>query len=44
MQTNNRLGCLTGTGILAAVVTIISIMAFAFFSGNQMFSAGAVPP
>ncbi len=42
MQTNNRLGCLTGTGILAAVVTIISIMVVAFFSGNQMFSAGAL--
>jgi len=37
---NNRLGCLTSTGIVAAVVTIAAILGFAFFSGNQMFSPG----
>ena len=42
MQSNNRLGCLTGTGLFAATITIIAIVAVAFFSGNQMFSAGAL--
>ena len=41
MQTN-RLGCLTGTGILAALITILSIVGVAFTSGSQMFSAGAL--
>jgi hypothetical protein len=39
---NNRLGCLTGTGIIAAILTISAIFGFALFSGNQMFSAGAL--
>ncbi|HMX18831.1 MAG TPA: cytochrome c3 family protein [Anaerolineales bacterium] len=42
MQTNNRLGCLTGTGIFAALVTIAAIAGLAFFSGSQMFTAGAL--
>ncbi|MBI3172926.1 MAG: hypothetical protein HYZ25_04350 [Chloroflexi bacterium] len=37
---NNRLGCLTSTGIVAALVTIAAILGFAFFNGNQMFSPG----
>ena len=37
---NNRLGCFTSTGIAAALVTIVAILGFAFFNGNQMFSPG----
>ena len=37
---NNRLGCFTSTGIVAALVTIAAILGFAFFNGNQMFSPG----
>ncbi|MBP6179382.1 MAG: hypothetical protein KA473_16410 [Anaerolineales bacterium] len=39
---NKRLGCLTGTGIVATLITLVSIIGFALFSGNQMFSAGAL--
>jgi hypothetical protein len=42
MQNNNRLGCLTGTGIFAALITIALIVGFEVFSGNQMFTAGAL--
>ena len=37
---NNRLGCLTSTGIFAALVTVVAIVGVAFASGSQMFSAG----
>lgn len=37
---NNRLGCLTGTGIVAAFLTVALILGFAFFSGSSMFSPG----
>jgi hypothetical protein len=37
---NNRLGCFTGTGIIAALITLFAIVGFAFASGSQMFSAG----
>jgi hypothetical protein len=36
----NRLGCLTGTGITAALITAIIITTYALTSGNQMFSPG----
>lgn len=39
---NNRLGCLTSTGIIATLITLIAIVVFAFVSGSQMFSAGAL--
>lgn len=37
---NNRLGCLTVTGIISVFITSCAILGFAFFSGGQMFSAG----
>jgi len=37
---NNRLGCLTGTGILASFVTLFVIVGVAFAGGSQMFTAG----
>ncbi len=37
---NNRLGCLTGTGILAAVITALAIAGFAYARGGLMFSPG----
>jgi hypothetical protein len=39
---NKRLGCFTGTGIIAAIITLFVIVGFAFASGSQMFSAGAL--
>src|SRR5690349_8446871 len=39
---NNRLGCLTGTGIIAALFTAFIITAYALTSGNQMFSPGSL--
>ncbi len=42
MQRNNRLGCLTSSGILAAVVTALVIVGVALAQGNIMFSAGAL--
>ena len=39
---NNRLGCFTSTGIIAMIVTLFVIVGFAFASGSQMFSAGAL--
>ncbi|WKZ39575.1 MAG: cytochrome c3 family protein [Anaerolineales bacterium] len=39
---NNRLGCLTGTGIIAAFITIFVLVGVAFASGGQMFSSGAL--
>jgi hypothetical protein len=40
MQNNNRLGCLTATGIITALITLFAIVGVAFTSGSQMFSAG----
>lgn len=37
---NNRLGCLTGTGIFSAVLTLFILVGVAFASGGQMFNAG----
>jgi hypothetical protein len=39
---NNRLGCFTGSGIIAVFLTSCVILGFALFSGGQMFSAGAL--
>lgn len=40
MKTSNRLGCLTGTGCLSAVITLFVIVGMGFASGSQMFSSG----
>ena len=37
-----RLGCLTSTGIIAALVTAFAIVGYAVASGGQMFSPGAL--
>ena len=37
---SNRLGCLTGTGLFAAFLTMFVLVGVAFSSGNHMFSAG----
>ena len=39
---NARLGCLTSTGIIAALVTAFAIVGYAVASGGQMFSPGAL--
>jgi hypothetical protein len=39
---SNRLGCLTGTGIIAALITIFVITGYAFTSGSLIFSPGAL--
>jgi hypothetical protein len=39
---NNRLGCLSPLAIFATAFTMLSVAAFAFFSGSQMFTAGAL--
>lgn len=39
---NSRLGCLTGTGIFAALITVVVLIGLAVVSGGQMFSAGAL--
>ena len=38
----NRLGCLTGTGIIAALITILVIAGIGFAQGATMFSPGAL--
>ncbi|MBN8582748.1 MAG: hypothetical protein J0L96_18940 [Anaerolineae bacterium] len=42
MNNNNRLGCLTGTGFFAALITFFVLVGVAFASGSQMFSSGAL--
>lgn len=37
---SNRLGCLTGTGLLAALITLAALVVTALASGGHMFSAG----
>jgi len=37
-----RLGCLTGTGIFAALITAFAIAGYAFASGGTMFSPGSL--
>ena len=38
----NRLGCLTGTGLIAGLITVLSIAGYAFISGGLMFNPGAL--
>lgn len=42
MQNNNRLGCLTGTGIFSSFVTIAVLIGVALTSGARMFSPGGL--
>lgn len=42
MNTTNRLGCLTGTGFIAALITLFVLVGMALASGSQMFSSGAL--
>lgn len=42
MRNNNRLGCLTGAGIFAALATVFILIGAASASGSQMFSSGAL--
>jgi hypothetical protein len=37
---SNRLGCLTGTGIIATTITLVLLTGVAFASGGAMFSPG----
>ena len=37
---SNRLGCLSGTGILAALVTVLVIAGYAYARGGLMYSPG----
>jgi len=37
-----RLGCLTGTGIIATLITAFAIAGYSLASGGQMFSPGAL--
>lgn len=37
---SNRLGCLTGTGLLAALITAVAIVGYAYARGGQMYSPG----
>lgn len=39
---NNHLGCLTGTGIIVTLITVLVIVGVAFAQGNTMFSPGAL--
>jgi hypothetical protein len=41
-MSRTRLGCLTGTGLLAALITILSIAGFGFAGGGSLFSPGAL--
>jgi hypothetical protein len=40
MRKENRLGCLTGTGILAAIVTLIVITGYVFAKGGLLYNPG----
>ena len=42
MNNTNRLGCLTGSGLVAAFITLFVLVGVAFASGSQMFSSGAL--
>ncbi len=37
-----RLGCLSGTGLIAALITLLAIAGYGFASGSVMFSPGAL--
>src|SRR5512141_2103857 len=36
----NRLGCLSGTGLLAALITALAIAGYAYARGGRMYSPG----
>ena len=36
----NRLGCLTGTGLITALITSLVIAGYAFASGGLMYNPG----
>ena len=40
MNNNNRLGCLTGTGLIAGLVTLSLLVVIVLLSGAQLFSPG----
>ncbi len=42
MNKNNRLGCLTGSGFIAAFITLFLLAGVAFAGGGEMFSSGAL--
>ena len=42
MNNNHRLGCFTGAGIIATLITLFAVVGFAFASGSRMFSPGAL--
>ncbi|MBI3161393.1 MAG: hypothetical protein HYZ23_02730 [Chloroflexi bacterium] len=42
MQSNNRLGCLTGAGIFAAFITSAVLLTLGLTSGAAMFSSGGL--
>lgn len=42
MNNTNRLGCLTGAGIISALITLFVLVGAAFISGGKMFSAGSL--
>ena len=40
MRTTNRLGCLTGTGIVTALLTALIIAGYAYARGGLMYNPG----
>ena len=42
MRNNNRLGCFTGTGLIAALVTVLIIAGFAFARGGLLYNPGSL--
>src|SRR5512134_2225474 len=40
MRRNHRLGCLTGTGLIAALVTALVIAGYAYARGGLMYNPG----
>src|SRR5512139_1104042 len=40
MRRSNRLGCLTGTGLIAALITALLIAGYAYASGGLMYNPG----
>ncbi|MFQ5408555.1 MAG: hypothetical protein ACE5FI_09075, partial [Anaerolineales bacterium] len=42
MKKTSRLGCLTGTGIVAALLTVLALAGVGLASGGRMFSPGAL--
>ena len=40
MRTSNRLGCLTGTGFIAALITALAIAGYAYARGGLMYNPG----